>query len=107
MQLVVEKSRGFIRSLFKKSSTVSSTSGASADIDDEAESVPDPSPRKKDEKTMKVKKTNSNAVVVHLSSLSQEPVRSMSDPWYCRKCGVAVSSLSKLTKVGETTTWIW
>lgn len=56
---------------------------------------------------VKVKKNNSNAMVVHMSAISQDPVAHTGDPWFCRGCTAAVSSLSKLTKVGETTSWKW
>jgi hypothetical protein len=62
---------------------------------------------KEEEKYVKVKRTSSNAVVVHMSALSGEPVPSVGDPWYCKKCGAAVSSLSRLTKVEATTAWNW
>lgn len=95
-----------IRNFFSKSSS-SSASGASSGPSSLEDGPPASPPKPKDEKTVKVKKTDNNAVVVHLNALSQEPVPSTGDPWYCRKCGVAVSALSKLTKVGETTTWKW
>lgn len=92
---------GFFRNFFKKSSSSASTSNEPAPVN------PASTPKPKEEKRVKVKKTDNNALVVHLNALSQEPVPSTNEPWYCRKCEVAVSSLSKLSKVGETVSWEW
>ena len=64
-------------------------------------------PKAKEEKMVKVKKNNSNAMVVHMSTISQGPIANTDEPWFCRGCTAAVSSLSKLTKVGEMTSWTW
>ena len=100
--------KGFFGSLFKKSSP-SQTVSVSADLDDESESAPSAAapPKPKDEKHVKVKRNNTNAMVVHLSALAEEPGPAAGDPWYCRSCKAIVSSLSKLTKVGETVSWKW
>lgn len=97
--------KSFIRSLFKKSSSSTTTSSGAASLDEATPAAP--TPKKAEEKTVKVRKTNNNAMVVHLSALSDDPSPMASDPWYCRACGAAVSSLSKLESVGETTSWKW
>ena len=84
-----------MRSFFGGKSSSSTSSGASAAAHTSSPSDHEPvaAPKPKEEKKVKVKRTNNNAVVIHLSALSQEPVPSTGDPWYCRRCGVAVSSL--------------
>ena len=61
----------------------------------------------KPKKMVKVKKNNSNALVVHMSSLSENPLPHSGGPWFCQGCTAAISSLSKVTKVDETTSWTW
>lgn len=94
----------FVKSLFKKSSSKQAVSAESANAKDEPAT---PTPKPKEVKTVAVKKTNTNAMVVHLNGLSQQPLPSTGQPWHCRGCAAAVSALSKLTKVGETTSWKW
>ncbi len=54
-----------------------------------------------------MKRSTTNAMVVHLSALAEEPAAAGGDPWYCRGCRAVVSVLSKLSKVGETVSWKW
>ena len=93
--------------LFRKSSSPLASSADSSPIDElESQSITQ-EPTQREEKAVKVKKNNSNAMVVHLSSLSQDPIPNTGDPWFCRECSAAVSALSQLTKIGKTTSWKW
>ena len=97
--------RIFLQKILRKSS---SQSASAEHVSDEATlpAAAAPTP-KKEEKTVKVKKNNSNAMVVHLGGLAQEPVPTPNDPWYCRRCAAIVSALSSLARVGETVSWKW
>lgn len=109
IEIISEKSgrRSFLGSLFKKSSSASANPGSY----DDSPAVPDPpaatAAKVKDEKQVKVKKNTTNAMVVHLSALAEEPAAAGGDPWYCRGCRAVVSTLSKLSKAGETVSWKW
>ncbi len=61
----------------------------------------------KDEKIVRVKKDNNNALVIKLGGLGGEVTAATGDPWFCRGCGAAVSTLSQLTTSGQTTSWTW
>lgn len=98
-----EKSKGkggFFKSLFGKSSGTTPTP-----VEPEQ---PKATPTKpKEEKMVRVKKDNNNAIVLRLGGLGEEVVPLTGDPWFCRGCGAAVSSLSQLTSTGQTTSWKW
>lgn len=108
IQLAKSGRKGFFGSLFKKSASPQQVASAgSSDDDTEQQTAVAAPPKPMDEKHVKVKKNNTNAMVVHLSALSDEPLATPGDPWYCRGCKAVMSSLSKLSQTGETVSWKW
>ena len=93
------KSKGLFGGLFSKSSR-------SEPQPKEAAAAPPP-PVKKEEKKIKVKATNTNALVLHLGELGNELVLATGDPCFCGQCGAALSHISKLDCSADTATWKW
>ena len=93
------KSKGLFGGLLSKSSR-------SEPQPKEAAAAPPP-PVKKEEKKIKVKATNTNALVLHLGELGNELVLATGDPCFCGQCGAALSHISKLDCSADTATWKW
>ena len=98
------KRKSFLGSLFRKSSGATPTPTE----DQSGEATPTATPPKpKEEKTVKVKRSKENALVLYLGALAKEPTLATGDPCFCSQCGAAVSCLSQLTAVDTTTSWKW
>ncbi len=108
------KRRGFLSSLFRKSSGATPTPMDPEKSDDQpeegtptakaAEATP---PKAKEEKKVKVHRNNANALALYLGALAKEPNKAMGNLCYCTQCGAAISSLSQLTTTNDITTWNW
>ena len=94
------KRRNFLGSLFHRSKETTPT-------DDTSPATTPPTAKPEEEKTVKVKRSNSNALVLQLGSLAKEPTLTTGDPCFCRQCGAAVSHISHLTSQAQTTSWNW
>ncbi len=104
------KGKGFFGSLFKRSSKQQSTSTGAAplgDSDEELGGEPVGATPKKDEKKVKVKRTNPNAVVLQLGNLGSPKDVVMGAPCFCKNCNSAVSTLSALETNNGKTEWKW
>lgn len=93
------KRRSFLSGLFHKSSEATPTPEDQPEKDTPTATPPKP------EKTVKVARSNNNAIVLHLGALAKEPVLTTGDPAFCSRCGAAVSSLSRITSSGDTSAW--
>ena len=99
------KSKGLFGGLFSKSSRSEPPNlgkGSAA-----AAAPPPPPGVKKEEKKIKVKASNTNALVLHLGELGNELVPATGDPCFCGQCGAALSHISQLVSSGDTSTWKW
>lgn len=97
------KRQSFLGSLFHRSKERGSTPDAPTPDTPTLEAMP----AKSEEKTVKVKRSNSNALVLQLGSLAREPTPIVGDPCFCHQCGAAISHISQLTTQAETTSWKW
>lgn len=93
------KRRSFLGSLFHRSKEPASTPDTPSPVATQA--------KPEEEKAVKVKRSNSNALVLQLGSLAREPTPITGDPCFCYQCGAAVSHISQLTTQAQTTSWKW
>ena len=101
--------KGKKRSLFGKSSRPEQPAPENAKAATAAAPPMAPPPPRpaKEEKKIKVKAANTNALVLHLGELGNELVLATGDPNFCGQCGAALSHISQLVSSGDTSTWKW
>lgn len=98
-----KKSSSFFGKLFS-----SGKSGATPEVEDKDEDEqPVVSKPANEEKKVKVRRTNTNAIVLQLGNLGNPADASTTMPYFCGNCTAAVSYLSKLVSVDGQTTWEW
>lgn len=98
-----KQKRSFLGSLFRRTSGATPTTPVEEDQSSESTAPPKP----KEEKTVKVPRSNRNALMLHLGALAKDPSLATGDPCFCTQCGAAVSSLSQLVASGKITSWKW
>ena len=105
------KRRGFLGSLFHRSSGASPTSKATptTEATPTSETTPPPvAPPEEEVKMVKVPRCRSNAMLLSLGSLAQEPANVREgEVESCLQCGAVISSLSCLTSSNGVTLWTW
>ena len=92
--------------MFKKSQQPGATP-ISDEEEDETVSGAIPTPKKKDEKKVKVSRANTNAIVLQLGNLGTSNDSIATTPCVCGNCGVIVSTLSALESENGRTSWKW
>lgn len=103
------KRRGFLSSLFRKSSGATPTPvDPDRDNDQSEDALAGAPPTKpKEEKKVKVRKSSENALALYLGALAKEPAAALGKLCFCSQCSAAVSSLSQLSTTNGITTWTW
>ena len=95
-----EKRKSFLGKLFRRPEAVQSEASPEPEKDAEARKQPE-------EKKVKIRKCNSNALAVYLGALGGKHTFVTGDPSFCNQCGAAASHLSQLTTCKDSTSWKW
>ena len=98
-----KKSSSFFGKLFGGKSGATPIEDDGDDDEPIAAAVPKP----KEEKKIKVRRSNTNAIVLQLGNLGNPTDASLTMPYFCGNCTAAVSSVSELVSVDGQTNWKW
>lgn len=104
-----KKKGGLFGSLFGKKSSTSGATPVAAPEDDGFDDLEPAAatPKKKEEKKIKVRRSNPNAIVLQLGNLGTCTDPSTDGHYFCSNCNAAVNCLSELKTTDGQTSWKW